>query len=71
MKTKKRERDLVPGEVFQSPNGNLYVVLPDLRQAYIGNADFSRSDMDDFLTPRMTSDQTHEVVASIPSNLWA
>ncbi len=24
----------------------------------------------DFLTPRMTSDQTHEVVAFIPLNLW-
>ena len=31
------ERDTVPGDIIETPNGNRYLVLPKGRQAYIGN----------------------------------
>ena len=33
-----------PGDIYRTKNGNLYLVLPDNKEAYIGNVDFSRSD---------------------------
>lgn len=31
------EKEAVPGDVIEVSNGNRYLVLPDLRQAYVGN----------------------------------
>lgn len=61
------ERAMAPGDVFQTVNGNLYLVLPDLRQAYLGNVDFARSDAVHFEPPRPHA--AWHVVARLP-NIW-
>lgn len=66
---RKRERDLRPGDVFKTPNGNLYVSLPNGKQAYIGNSDFGRSTMTEFEDPRLDWTAEHEIVAVLP-DVW-
>lgn len=41
--SKKSEKDLVPGDIFETDNGNRYVVLPNGMQAYLGNKVLQRS----------------------------
>jgi hypothetical protein len=38
------ERDTVPGDIIETPNGNRYLVLPEGKQAYIGNRNLGRSE---------------------------
>lgn len=61
------ERAMAPGDVFQTANGNLYLVLPDLRQAYLGNANFAQSDTTHFEPPRPHA--AWKVIARLP-NIW-
>lgn len=53
----KREADMVQGDVFQSPNGNLF----------LGNVDFRRSEMKEFIVPR-NEDCEYTVVGQL--NPW-
>lgn len=56
------ERDTVPGDIIETPNGNRYIVLPGEKQAYIGNREFRLSDK---LTP-CNPEGRCKILTSIP-----
>lgn len=39
-----KENETTAGDIIETPNGNRYLVLPDGRQAYIGNRELARSE---------------------------
>ncbi len=38
------EKEALAGEIIETPNGNRYLILPNRKQAYIGNRELHRSE---------------------------
>jgi hypothetical protein len=56
-----------PGDVYRTRNGNLYLVLPHRKEAYIGNFDMERCDPS---LPLLSPTAGAVVVTSLKESPW-
>ncbi len=66
------EGSMKPGDVFRSPNGNLFIVLPDGKQIYLGNTNFNMGDyhLMQFTTLPTPDSPAVKVIRIDPDLLW-